>query len=190
MIKNRLIQTVLIAVFAVCTLASAFVSILACIPVSTDVEISETIRASASPLSAGLKPDYEVSVSGQLRNVTGDTITVERLEVPLQAKDGDNTKTLVIENIKILPRSTVYLPDTREIMDGAYTTVGEITATIGGEEIFLRNPAEVSLTFSLIPIAVTLVFAFLLVRACMVRYYMYQEDHAEIQAETIEKTES
>lgn len=181
--KNRILQTVLIAVFAICTLASAFMSVLACLPVSTDVEICEVVRASASPLSAGLNPDYEVSVSGQLRNTTGDTVIVERLEIPLKTEKGDETKTVVIENVQLLPRDTVYLPDVREIMDGAYTEVGEITATIGGEEIFLRNPAEVSLTLSLIPIAITLVFAFLLVRACLVRYYMYQEDHAEVEAQ-------
>ena len=181
MTKNRILQTVLIAIFAICTLCSAFVSILACIPTSTDVEICETIHASAAPLSAGLNPSYEVDVSGALRNTTGKTIVVERLEIPLHTESGDVSKTIVIEGINIPPRSTEYLPLTREILDGDYETVGEITATFGGETVFLRNPAEVSLTLSLVPIAITLVFAFLLVRACKVRYYMYQEDQAKVQ---------
>ncbi len=181
--KNRITQTILIAVLAICTLGSAFMSILACLPTSTDVEIREVIHASASPLSAGLKPDYEVSVSGQLRNTTEKPVVVERLEIPLKTAKGDASKTMVIENIAIAPRSTVDLPDTREIMDDDYDQVGEVTATIGGEEIFLRNPAEVSPTLSLIPIAITLVLAFPLARACMVRYYMYQEDQAEAREE-------
>jgi hypothetical protein len=188
--KNRILQTVLIAVLAICTLGSAFMSILACIPVSTDVEICEIIHASASPLSAGLKPDYEVSVSGQLRNTTSKTVVVERLEIPLETEKGDASKTMVFESITIPARATAYLPDTRKIMDGDYSEVGEITAIIGGEEIFLRNPAEVSLTFSLIPLVLTLVLAFLLVRACMVRYYMYQEDLADAQEETSAKNEA
>jgi len=177
--KNRIVQTVLIAVFAICTLFSAFVSVLACIPVSTDVEISETVSASASRLSAGLNPDYQIEVMGALRNTTGKTVVVERLEIPLSTEDGDATKTVVIENIILPPRSADYLPLTRETLDGAYVKVGEITAVVNGESVFLRNPAEVSLTFSLIPIALTLIFGFFLVRACKVRYYMYQEDHAE-----------
>ena len=179
--KNRFTQTILIAVLAICTLGSAFMSILACLPTSTDVEISEVIHASASPLSAGLNPDYEVGVSGQLRNTTSNTITVKRLEIPLKTEKGDASKTMVIENLTLAPRSTLYLPDTREIMNDDYDQVGEVTATIGDEEIFLRNPAEVAPTLSLIPIAITLVLAFLLARACMVRYYMYQEDQAEAQ---------
>jgi len=176
--KNRIIQTVLIAVFAACTLFSAFVSVLACIPVSTDVEISETVSVSSAPLTAGLNPDYQVEVRGALRNTTSKAILVERLEIPIETEQGD-TKTVVIENIILPPRMSEYLPLTREVLDGEYIKVGEITATVGGEEVFLRNPADVSLTLSLIPIAITLVFAFFLVRACMVRYYMFQEDHAE-----------
>ena len=183
MTKNRILQTALIAFLAVLTLGSAFVSILACIPVSTDVEICEVIQASAAPLSAGLNPDYEVDVAGALRNTTGKTIVVDRLEIPLQTESGDASHVIVIEGIVIPPRSTEYLPLTREIMDEDYETVGEITATIGGEEIFLRNPAEVALTFSLVPIAITLLLAFFLVRACKVRYYMYQEDQARAQEE-------
>ena len=183
MTKNRLIQTVLVAVLAICTLGSAFVSILACMPNSTDVEIRETIHASASRLSAGLNPDYQVDIMGELRNTTEKTIVVERLEIPLQTEAGDASTTVVLENIIIPARATQILPSASEIMDNAYVKVGEITATIGGEEVFLRNPAEVSLTASLIPLAITCVLGFLLVRACKTRYYMYQEDHAPVPAQ-------
>ena len=63
--------------------------------------------------------------------------------------------------------------------NGAYEKVGEITATVNGERIFLRNPAHTSPTVALIPIAVTAVFAFFLVRSCKIRYYMMQEDRAD-----------
>ena len=179
MIKNRLVQTVLIAVFAICTLFSVFVSVLACIPVSTDVEIRETIEASASAVSAGADSAYLVEVRGALKNNTGDTLVVERLEIPVYADGrGGETATVVIENISISPRNTVTVAKVIETATKC-ENVGEISATVAGEEIFLRNPAETNLTVSLIPIAVTVVFAYLLVRACKVRYYMYLEDRAE-----------
>ena len=57
--------------------------------------------------------------------------------------------------------------------------MGEITATVGGEETYLRNPAELELTAALIPLSCTLLSAFFLVRACKVRYYMWIEAKAD-----------
>ena len=176
--SNRIVQTVLIAVFAVCTLFSAFISVLACIPVTTDVQIKETVQASAAPVSAGSDSAYQIDVSGALTNTTGNTLVVERLEIPLEADRGEGVVTVEITNIEIPARSTVTVSKPM-IANGAYEKVGEITATVNGERIFLRNPAQTSPTVALIPIAVTAVFAFFLVRSCKIRYYMMQEDRAD-----------
>ena len=179
MIKNRLIQTLLVVLFALCTLFSGFISVLACIPVSTDVEIRETVVASASAISAGADSAYLVEVRGALKNTTGETLVVERLEIPVYADGrGNERATVVIENISISPRNTVTVSKVIETAT-VCENVGEIVATVGGEEILLRNPAQTNLTVSLIPIAVTAVFVYLLVRACKVRYYMYIEDRAD-----------
>ena len=171
--NNRILQTVKIAVFAVCTVFSLFISILACIPVSTDVEIREMIHVSAAPLGAESDTAYQIEVSGAIKNTTGQALMVDRLEIPVKADGGESL--IVIEQIEIPARTTVTVSKP-VIADVAYDRVGEIKAEVNGETMTLRNPAEMSPTVALIPIAVTVIFAFLLVRSCKVRYYMMQED--------------
>ncbi|MBR7098306.1 MAG: hypothetical protein IKC59_02735 [Clostridia bacterium] len=175
MTSNRILQTALIVVFAICTLFSAFISVLACIPIATDVEIRETVKASASKLSAETDSLYQIEVSGALKNTTDAPIAVERLEIVLQAGKNDPELLCVIENIEIPARATVTVAKS-EFVSLPYDKIGGITATVNGESIYLRNPAQTSPTVALIPLALTAVFTFLLVRACKVRYYMYQED--------------
>ena len=176
--KNRIVQTCLIVVLGLCTLFSALISVLACIPVSTEVEIREEIKASASAVSAADASAYLVEVSGALKNTTGEALVIERLEIPVSATGrGGETVTVVLEQISIPARSTVTVAKT-EAMSFRGEAVGAVTATVNGEEMFLRNPAETKPTVALIPIAITAIFAFLLVRACKVRYYMLQEDRA------------
>ena len=175
--KNRLLQTVLVAVFAVCTLFSAFISVLACIPVSTDVEIKETVKASASRANA-LEETYRIDVVGAFKNTTEEDLTVERLEFILEADGVDGEITVAVENVTVPARNTVTVSKS-DLADGRYDRVQEVIATVNGEAVSLRNPAETSPTAALIPLAVTAVFAYLLVRACKVRYYMMQEDRAD-----------
>ena len=175
MTSNRILQTALIVVFAICTLFSAFVSVLACLPTTTDVEIRETVKASASKLSADADSIYQVEVSGALKNTTDAPIVVERFEIVLQAGKGDPDVLCVIENIEIPARATVTVAKS-ELVPAPYNKIGGISATVNGVSLYLRNPAQTSPTIALIPIALTAVFAFLLVRACKVRFYMYQED--------------
>lgn len=173
--RNRILQTALIVVFALCTLFLAFISVLACLPATTDVEIRETVKASASKLSAGTDSIYQIEVSGALKNTTDSPITVERLEIVLQAGKDDPDVLCVMENIEIPARATVTVAKS-ELVLAPYNKINGITATVNGESLYLRNPAQTSPTLALIPLALTAVFAFLLVRACKVRYYMYQED--------------
>jgi multidrug efflux pump subunit AcrA (membrane-fusion protein) len=175
--KNRLLQTVLVAVFAVCTLFSAFISVLACIPVSTDVEIEETVKAYASRENAW-EDTYRIDVAGALKNTTEGDLTVERLEFILEADGVDEPVTVVAENVTIPARNTVTVSKS-ELANEKFDRVKEVVATVNGETLSLRNPAETSPTAALIPLAVTAVFAYLLVRACKVRYYMMQEDRAD-----------
>lgn len=175
MTSNRILQTALIVVFAICALFSAFISVLACLPTTTDVEIRETVKASASKLSAGADSVYQVEVSGALKNTTNAPIVVDRLEIVLQAGKNDSDVLCVIENIEIPARATVTVAKS-ELVTASYEKIDGITATFNGESLYLRNPAQTSPTLALIPLALTALFAFLLVRACKVRIYMYQED--------------
>ncbi len=175
--KNRLLQTVLVAVFALCTLFSAFISVLACIPISTDVEIAETVKASAFLENAGASA-YRIDVVGAFRNTTEEDLMLDRLEFILEADGVGEPVTFAVENVTVPARNTVTVSKS-DLADGRYDRVQEVIATVNGEAVSLRNPAETSPTAALIPLAVTAVFAYLLVRACKVRYYMLQEDRAD-----------
>ena len=175
--KSRVIQTVWIVVFAICTAFSAFISVLACIPESNDVEIMEAFSASASKATAS-GSDYRIDVVGALKNNTEDALTVDRLKIVLEEHPEGELLTVVVDSITIEPRNAVTVSKSR-VADGAYGRIESISATVNGKTEMLRNSEERSLVAVLIPLAVTAVLAFLLVRSCKVRYYMMQEDRAD-----------
>ena len=179
--KDRLIQTVLVLIFAVCTVFSGFVSVLACIPSSDDIEVVEQMKASVSRASA-YEEVYRIDVSGALKNNTDELLTVDRLEFVLGSKDLDGTVTVAVENVTIAPRNIVTVAKSN-VANGDYNVIKSVTATVGGDSMELRNSPKNSPTAALIPLAITVVFAFLLVRACKVRYYMMQEDRADKQSQ-------
>lgn len=170
-------QNLLIAGLALLTLFFALLSVLAVLPAETDVEIRETVHVSSSPLSADASSVYLVSVTGALRNTTNREITVERLTVPVENGSfvGKQTRELVQEGIVIPPFGQVSLSVTGEGL-ADYRYVGEVTAVWDGEEHFLRNPAEKELSSAILPVLLTVIAVFFLIRACKVRYYMAQED--------------
>lgn len=178
--KDRLIQTVLVVVFAVCTVFSVFVSVLACVPSSDDIEVVEQVKASVSRASA-YEEVYRIDVSGALKNNTDEMMDIERLEFVLGSKDLDGTVTVAVENVTIAPRSIVTVAKSN-VANGNYNVIKSVTATVGGEPVELRNSLRTSPTAALIPLAITTVFAFLLVRSCKIRYYMMQEDRADEQS--------
>ena len=176
--KSRVIQTVLIAVFAICTAFSAFVSVLACIPETDDLEIAEVFSASAFKETAS-GSEYRVDVVGALKNNGEETLTVERLEIVLESDYAKGELSVAVDGFTIAPRNVVTVSKS-VIGDGEYARVRSVSATVDGETVVLRNlERERSLVVNLIPLAATAVFAFLLVRACKVCYYMMQEDRAD-----------
>ena len=177
--KSRVTQTVLVAVLAVCTLFSCFITVLACIPVTTDIEVAEPVKAYAFRELAG-DTDARIDVTGALKNTTDQPMTVERLEILLTDQQGEREGLFVVENLTLYPKHTLPLSYS-QVMDGDYHTVKKITATVGGETVELRNTNQASLATAFIPMMITAVFAFFLVRVCKVRYYMLQEDRADRQ---------
>ncbi len=178
--KLHLGQNLLIAGLALLTLFFALLSVLAVLPAETDVEIHETVHVSSSPLSADKSPVYLISVSGVLRNTTNREITVERLTVPVDNGSfvGKQTKELMQEQIVIPAFGQISLSITGEGMVD-YRYVREVTAVWDGEEHFLRNPAGTDLSAVILPVLLTVIAVFFLVRACKVRFYMAQEDRME-----------
>ena len=176
--KNRILQTVLVAVLAACTLFFGFIGVLACIPETAELEAVETVRASASKLMAD--EGYRIDVVGRVKNTTEKTLVVDGLEILLTDDSGETERVLTTEKLTILPKNTVDVAVSAET-DVAFDTVKQVTGLVNGETITLKNAQDVSLATALIPLIVTAVFAFFLVRACKVRYYMMQEDRADEQ---------
>ncbi len=180
--KLHMWQNLLIAVLAAATVFFALVSVLALIPVETDVEIREEIRVSSSlvDVDGGI---YLVVFEGALRNTTSKTLVVERLMVPV---DGSNrqidAKTFTVEGITIPPRGTVTVSASETSMENC-TKVGEVEALVDGNSLYLRNPAQIDPVSALIPAVITALLVFFLVRACKVRYYMAQEDKVDLETD-------
>lgn len=173
-------QNLLIAALAVLTAFCAFISILSLIPSNTDVEIREEFRVSTSRLNAVTDGDglYLVEFSGALRNTTDREITVEKLTVSAKSAGAEEPIVFTKENVVIPERTTVTVSSTMGAKE-IYNRVGEVTVTLNGETVSLRNPAQADLGIALVPIALTLISAFFLVRSCKIRYYMAQEDRAD-----------
>lgn len=176
--KKKMLQNFIIAALALATLFFAFLSVLALIPTKTDVQIREEITVSSQLINAA-DGEYEVAFSGALKNTTGKDITVERFTVPVNGSNREIEETvIVVENITIPARSTVSVSATAVSLENC-DKVGEVSASYNGETEFLRNPAEINPVGALIPLALTAVLAFFLVRACKVRAYMAELERTE-----------
>ncbi len=177
-------QNLLIAALAILTAFCAFISVLSLIPVNTGVEIRDEIRISTSRLNAETDESglYLVAFSGTLKNTTDQEITVEQLAVSAKATKTGTPILFTLESIVIPARTTVPVSGSMGASE-IYDQAGEVTATIGGKAIYLRNPAQVDFGAALVPILLTLLAAFFLVRSCKIRFYMAQEDRADREAD-------
>jgi len=182
--KLHMWQNLLIAALAVLTAFCAVISVLSLIPVDDVVEIREEIRVSTSRLNAANDANglYLVEFSGALRNTTDREITVEKLTVTAKSTGAEAPIVFTVENVVIPERTTVTVSSSMGAKE-LYNRVGEVTATVNGETVSLRNPAQADLGIALVPIALTLISAFFLVRSCKIRFYMAQEDRADKAAE-------
>ena len=176
--KKKMRQNIIIAVWAIATLFFAFLSVLALIPTKTDVQIREEIKVSSALFNAQ-SGEYEVAFSGALKNTTGEEITVERLEVRADGSNREIDQTvIVLENITVPARSTVAVSASAIGLENC-DKVEDVSASYNGNTEFLRNPAEINPVGMLIPLAITAVLAFFLVRACKVRAYMAELERSE-----------
>ncbi len=153
-----------------------FLSVLALLPTNTPVSITEKVTVSSSPLTAGESTAYLVQASGYIKNNTAKTVVIEKITIPLKATEGGaKDGVIVLENIE-LPAYGSRSVFGKDHAQTAYDKAGEITAVVNGEEIFLQNPENTSLTAFLIPAAAALVCVYFLIKCIKKRYYMYQED--------------
>ena len=182
--KLHMGQNLLIAVLAIATLLFAMLLVLSVFPSDTDVRIKQKIEVSSFLLEMPETPDsewlYRVTASGSLRNVTSQELVVDRLTIQVTSVSSGRGSEMELqtEPIVIPPRTEVDITVQGE-GNANYQYVGEVTATVNGEALFLRNPADTDLAVILLPLMLTCIFAFFTVQACRRRYYMAKEDRME-----------
>ncbi len=174
--KMHLLQDLWLILLSGLAIFSLLLSVLAVLPPKDrGVEIRDRITVSSSLINAS-DGGYLTEVSGSIKNTTGETLTLELLSVRVSAEESLSASVQMDkESILLPPRTEVPISMIAE-STADYRYVGEVTVKLDGEEVFLRNPAGISLTAALLPIACTVLFAFLAVRAAKVRYYLWQED--------------
>lgn len=179
--KLHIGQDLLIAGLAVVTLFFALLSALALFPSETDVEISETITMSVSRLNGvdEVPAQYLAEATGVLRNTTSHEIVVDQLTVKAGNSEFRTSQVELTSGQIVIP-AWAEIPVSLSVQSSVYCEyVGEITAQTDGKEVYLRNPADTDLSAALVPVIVTVILAFFLVRACKIRYYMAQEDRMD-----------
>ena len=174
--NKRMLQTALVVALAACTLFFGFIGVLACIPETAELEAVEPISASASKLMAD--EGYRIDVVGRVKNTTDKPLIVDCMEVLLTDAQEEKEMLLTTESLTILPKNMVDVDISVEA-DDAFQTVKQVNVVVNGDSFALKNTQDMSLATALIPLVLTAIFAFFLVRACKVLYYMVQEARAD-----------
>ena len=173
---KHILQNILILILALICAGLLFLTILDLIPANTSgLQLSEEVTVSSSRINANEETRISV-VRGVFYNPTDDTVEIERVRIVVSNEDGDE-KTVELDGVAILPRTD------REFSsswaeDKAYDRILSITVTVDGADDLMPNKvSNVSFgSFAIFYLILLAIFAFLLVWACKVRYYMYQED--------------
>lgn len=169
------LQNLKIALFALFALVFAILTIMQMIPRSTEgVYVHEKFSVSSSLINASGK-EYSTQVSGALFNSTDTAMRITSVQVTVS--DGDAEREIVLDGF-LLPAHTAKSFLHTEDGAQAWKQVTGIRVNCEGEAIALSNTVGGSTLNGMtwILLAVTAIWTLLLVHACMVRYYMAQED--------------
>lgn len=169
--KRCLLQDALIFLFGVAALFSALLTVLSLIPEQKGLSVRETITVTASRVSVE-NATWQLEARGRLRNTSDNTISVERITLKVS---GTHDVTLELaEPFTLSPREDY---DLRLSATSVYATEGtpEVTAVVDGRSVYLRNPSNTPLLATVFPLALTVLFTVLSVRAVRVRLYLREE---------------
>ncbi len=142
------------------------------------LEIAKQFRVSSALVAVG-SDEYICSLDGALVNSGDDVICADRVEVVVSGRKGSETVTL--EGIDLYPRFDRDISVTWQA-SVPYERIDRISVTAGGETDVLVNTVRTSpmdgvMLFYLILLVID---ALLLIRASMIRYYLHQEEQAEM----------
>lgn len=179
--KEHIGQNVRILIMGLCLVLLLTAAVLSAIPEKqTGILVEQTVEASASRISMA-EEKYACELQGILKNGSEESITVESLEILVS--DGKNEHTETLDGFTLPPRVTkeIFL---RWETEHAFDRVLSVTVHVNGEANAIPNVTDGrsinGITWLLL--GLSLLIAYLLYRACMIRYYMYQEDRQKTQA--------
>ena len=177
--KATVSVTVQIALFGVLTLVALSLIVMELLATGGGgLTVGDTVRVASSSLSAynDTAKTYHTIITGTLTNESVDeTFAVEQLRVTVT--DGKNVREVTVdtENIKLPPRFHRDFSAEFE-SDIEFDGFERVSATVNGETVEVYAGAKASLGGALLFYAVLLIVSvLLLIRACRVRYYLWQQ---------------
>lgn len=179
--KMHIGQNIRILITGLCLIIILVGMVLSAIPAKQmGLIVTQTVAVSNSLVSVS-EENYSCELQGILKNESEESISIE--ELVIRVGDGKNEHTLTLQGFTLPPRMTQELFERWE-SECAFDRVLSVTARVNGETYELRNVTEGwninGITWLLA--GLSLLTAYLLYRACMIRYYMYQEDRQKAQA--------
>lgn len=179
--KEHIGQNVRILITGLCLLLLLTAAILSAIPEKqTGLVADRTLEVSNSRITMS-EEKYACELQGSLKNDSEESISIESVEILVS--DGRNEHTETLEGFTLPPRvaKEIFL---RWETEHAFDRVISVSVCINGERNVLPNVTRGwsinGITWLLL--GLSLLTAYLLYRACMIRYYMYQEDQQKTQA--------
>ena len=169
------LQNLKIALFALFTLLFAVLTVMQMIPRETNgLRVNEKFGVSSSLINVSGKT-YSTQVSGRIANSTEEDMRITSVQVTVS--DGETERELLLSGFLLPAHSEKSILHTEEGAEN-WKLVKEVRVLCNGETIALSNTAGTSSVGGMmwILLILTAIMALCLVHACMIRYYMAQED--------------
>ena len=177
--QNTVSVTIQIALFGVLILVALSLIVMELFATgSGNLTVGDTVRVASSSLSAynDTSKTYHTIITGTLTNESAEeTFAVEHLKIT--GTDGKNVREVTVdaENIKLPPRFHRDFSAEFE-SDIEFDSFESVQATVNGKPVEVYAGAKASLGGALLFYAALLtVSVLLLVRACRIRYYLWQQ---------------
>lgn len=172
--KDCLLQNLKIVLLGVLVLLLAVLTVLELFTAGmSEVGVDEPVRTSSSLINVG-QGRYTSTVSGRLVNRGDDTVRIELVTVTVS--DGKESRKIEIEGFVLPPH---FERDIFAEWQGTkdYHTVTRVAVTVNGVEDVIPNTEETMPVsgIAILYFALLVLSALFLVRACKIRYYIYQE---------------
>ena len=177
--KERLVQTLKIIVLAILAAALLLLTALELQPAAvSDLKLQKKFQISSALIDVG-RDVYATNLVGEFVNETNETIVVDALTVTVS--NGKVTKRIEFEGFTLLPRTDIELSQTwTGIHD--FDRITRIDVTVNGkEDVLVNTDSTLSISgIAIVYLLLLLVDLLLLVRACKIRYYIWQEQQLQL----------